>query len=193
MCRLSQYCILTCNSFIHINLSVFDTCLSLVLFVQEPALQLLPLNTRHLYSSQACLQRCSSWPALVFRSSSKCPIMNCSVFFFHRKSHFWHQFVTYSWVLFHNGTLLHSKFNTQLLITISNSSRILTHVQPLLVLWYNPQITLRTHGCVLSIRVSEHDSTVLERPPFHSNASVTLLYGNVRFIVMWTRLFSLLR
>jgi hypothetical protein len=31
-----------------------------VLFVQEPVLQLLPLNTRHLYSSQACLQRCSS-------------------------------------------------------------------------------------------------------------------------------------
>jgi hypothetical protein len=35
--------------------------------------------------------------------------------------------VTNSQVLFHDGTLLHSKFNTQLLITISNSSRILTH------------------------------------------------------------------
>jgi ankyrin repeat protein len=32
------------------------------------------------------------------------------------------------WVLFHNGSLLHSKFNTQLLITVHNSSRILTHV-----------------------------------------------------------------
>jgi hypothetical protein len=28
-----------------------------------------------------------------FRSSSKCLIINCSVFF-HHKSHFWHQFVT---------------------------------------------------------------------------------------------------
>jgi hypothetical protein len=37
--------------------------------------------------------------------------------------------VTYSWVLFHNGSLLHSKFNTQLLITVHNSSRILTQVQ----------------------------------------------------------------
>jgi hypothetical protein len=62
--------------------------LSLVL-VQEPALQLLPLNTRHLYSSQACLQRCSSWPAhMSFRSSLKCSIINCSVFCFHRESHF---------------------------------------------------------------------------------------------------------
>jgi hypothetical protein len=63
------------------------TSLSLVL-VQEPALQLLPPNTRHLYSSQAGLQRRSSWPSHVFRSSSKCPIMNCGVFFFHRESHF---------------------------------------------------------------------------------------------------------
>jgi hypothetical protein len=31
-------------------------------------------------------------------------------------------------VLFHDGSLLHSMFNTQLLITINNSSRILTHV-----------------------------------------------------------------
>jgi hypothetical protein len=71
------------------------TSLSSVL-VQEPALQLLPPNTRHLYSSQAGLQRRSSWPAHVFRSSSKCPIINCSVLFFHRESHFWYQFVTYS-------------------------------------------------------------------------------------------------
>jgi hypothetical protein len=34
-----------------------------------------------------------------------------------------------SQVLFHDGSLLHSKFNTQLLITVHNSSRILTHVQ----------------------------------------------------------------
>jgi hypothetical protein len=39
-----------------------------------------------------------------------------------------------SQVLFHDGSLLHSKFNTQPLITISNSTRILTHVQLLLVL-----------------------------------------------------------
>jgi hypothetical protein len=46
-------------------------------------------NARHLYSSQAGLQRRSSWPAhLSFRSSSKCPIMNCSVFCFHRESSF---------------------------------------------------------------------------------------------------------
>jgi hypothetical protein len=32
-----------------------------------------------------------------------------------------------SQVLFHNGSLLHSKFNTQLLITVHNSSGILTH------------------------------------------------------------------
>jgi hypothetical protein len=31
----------------------------------------------------------------VFRSSSKCLIINCSVFCFHRESGFWHQFVTY--------------------------------------------------------------------------------------------------
>jgi hypothetical protein len=42
--------------------------------------------------------------------------------------------LTNSRVLFQNGSLLHSKFNTQPLITISNSSRILTHVQLLLVL-----------------------------------------------------------
>jgi hypothetical protein len=36
--------------------------------------------------------------------------------------------VTNSQVLFHNGSLLHSKFNTQLLITVHNSSRILTHI-----------------------------------------------------------------
>jgi hypothetical protein len=33
-----------------------------------------------------------------------------------------------SQVLFHNGSLLHSQFNTQLLITVHNSSRNLTHV-----------------------------------------------------------------
>jgi hypothetical protein len=63
------------------------TSLSLVL-VQEPALTPLPLDTRHLYSSQAGLQRRFSWPAHVFRSSSKCPIMNCSVLCFHCESHF---------------------------------------------------------------------------------------------------------
>jgi hypothetical protein len=36
--------------------------------------------------------------------------------------------VTDSQVLFHDGTLLHSQFNTQLLITVHNSSRNLTHV-----------------------------------------------------------------
>jgi hypothetical protein len=64
------------------------TSLSSILFVQEPSLKLLPLDTRHLYSSHAGLPRRSSWPAHVFRSSSKCPIMNCSVFCFHRESHF---------------------------------------------------------------------------------------------------------
>jgi hypothetical protein len=34
----------------------------------------------------------------------------------------------------HNGNLLHSEFSTQLLITVSNSSRILTHVQLILKL-----------------------------------------------------------
>jgi predicted RNA methylase len=33
-----------------------------------------------------------------------------------------------SQVLFHDGSLLPSMFNTQLLITVHNSSRILTHV-----------------------------------------------------------------
>jgi hypothetical protein len=37
----------------------------LVLFVQEPSLKLLPLDTRHLYCSQAGLQSRSSWPAHV--------------------------------------------------------------------------------------------------------------------------------
>jgi hypothetical protein len=36
--------------------------------------------------------------------------------------------VTSSQVLFHDGSLLHSMFNTQLLITINNSSTILTQV-----------------------------------------------------------------
>jgi hypothetical protein len=75
----------TCHGFSCIQPST--TSLSLVL-VQEPALTLLPLNTRHLYSSEAGLQRRSSWPAHVFRSSSKCPIINCSVSCFHRESHF---------------------------------------------------------------------------------------------------------
>jgi hypothetical protein len=48
-----------------------------------------------------------------------------------------------SQVLFHDGTLLHSKFNTQLLIAVHNSSRIRTQVQLLSVLEYNSQITLR--------------------------------------------------
>jgi hypothetical protein len=51
--------------------------------------------------------------------------------------------VTNSQVLFHNGSLLHSKFNTQLLITVYNSSRILTQVQLLPGLEHNSQITLR--------------------------------------------------
>jgi hypothetical protein len=42
--------------------------------------------------------------------------------------------VTSSQVLFHDGTLLHSKLNTQLLITVHNSSRIPTQVQLLPVL-----------------------------------------------------------
>jgi hypothetical protein len=45
--------------------------------------------------------------------------------------------LTYEYIYFptfHTGTLLHSKFNTQLLTTVSNSSRILTHVQLLLAL-----------------------------------------------------------
>jgi hypothetical protein len=33
-----------------------------------------------------------------------------------------------SQVLFHDGSLLHSMFNIQLLITVHNSSRNLTHV-----------------------------------------------------------------
>jgi hypothetical protein len=41
--------------------------------------------------------------------------------------------VTNSQVLFQDGSLLHSKFSTQLLITVSNYSRILTHAQLLLV------------------------------------------------------------
>jgi hypothetical protein len=64
------------------------TSLSSVL-VQQPVLKLRPPHTRHLYSSQACLQRRSSWPAhMPFPSSLKCLIINCSVFFFHRESHF---------------------------------------------------------------------------------------------------------
>jgi hypothetical protein len=53
-------------------------------------------------------------------------------------------------------------------------------------------VTLRTHGCVLSIRVSEHDSLV-HLQFFHGNVSVTLLCGSFCFIVAWGRLFSLLR
>jgi hypothetical protein len=49
--------------------------------------------------------------------------------------------VTNSQVLFHNGSLLHSMFNTQLLLTVHNSSRILTQLQLLPVLEHNCQIT----------------------------------------------------
>jgi hypothetical protein len=42
--------------------------------------------------------------------------------------------VTNSRVLFHDGTLLHSKFNTLQLNTVNNSSRILTHVWQILEL-----------------------------------------------------------
>jgi hypothetical protein len=49
--------------------------------------------------------------------------------------------VTNSHVLFHNGSLLHSMFNTHLLITVHNSSRILTQVQLLPVLEHKSQIT----------------------------------------------------
>jgi hypothetical protein len=44
--------------------------------------------SRHLYSSKAGLQRRSSWPAHMIRSSLKCLTINCSVFFLHRESHF---------------------------------------------------------------------------------------------------------
>jgi hypothetical protein len=101
----------TCHGFSCIQPSA--TSLSLVL-VQKPALTLLSLNTRHLYSSQACLQRRSSWPAhMSFRSLLKCSVINCSVSCFHRESHFWHQFVTYSGCSIHDGTLLHSKRSIQ--------------------------------------------------------------------------------
>jgi hypothetical protein len=64
------------------------TSLSSVLLVQEPALKLLPPDTGQLYSSQAGLQRRSYWPEhMSFRSSLKCLIINCSVFF-HHESHF---------------------------------------------------------------------------------------------------------
>jgi hypothetical protein len=64
--------------------------------------------------------------------------------------------VTNSQVIFHNGSLLHSMFNTQLLTTVHNSSRILTQVQLLPVLEHNSQITLRKLH-VLSVCVSEHN------------------------------------
>jgi hypothetical protein len=100
------------------------TSLSLVLFVQEPALQLLPLDTRHLYSSQAGLQRRSSWPAhMSFRSSSKCLTINCSVFFFHSESH---QFVTYSGFYLRWSFIALQKVNTLQLNTASNSSNTRT-------------------------------------------------------------------
>jgi hypothetical protein len=99
------------------------TSLSLIL-VQEPALMPLPVNARHLYSSQAGFQRRSSWPAYVFRSSLKCSIINCNVFFFHRESHFWHQFATYSGFSIHDGTLLHSKSQYT---TFKHSQKLLEH------------------------------------------------------------------
>jgi hypothetical protein len=41
---------------------------------------------------------------------------------------FFEHTVTISRVLFHDGTLLHSKLNTQPLIAVHNASRILTQV-----------------------------------------------------------------
>jgi hypothetical protein len=83
------------------------------------------------------------------------------------------------------------KVNTQLLITVSNFSRILAHVQLLLVLEHNPQITLRTQW----VRpMSSRSRTQLLIP--------ILLWKRVCYIVVWNagvfivigkRLFSLLR
>jgi hypothetical protein len=99
------------------------TSLSWVLFVQEPTLQLLLRDMRHLHSSQAGLQRRSSWPAhMSFPSSLKCLIINCSVFFFHRKSHFWHQFVTYSGFYSQRNFIALQKVNTLQLNTACNFS-----------------------------------------------------------------------
>jgi hypothetical protein len=62
----------------------------------------------------------------VFRSLLKCLIINCGVFFFHRESHFWHQFVTYSGVLFTMELYCTPKVNTLQLNTASNSSNTRT-------------------------------------------------------------------
>jgi hypothetical protein len=60
-------------------------------------------------------------------------LQNVTLCFLHRAINtnlsfyaFVYYIVTNSQVLFHNGSLLHSKFNTQPLITVHNSSRILT-------------------------------------------------------------------
>jgi hypothetical protein len=89
--------------------------------------------------------------------------------------------VTNSQVLFHSGSLLHSKFNTQLLITVHNSSRILTQVQLLPVLEHNHKLHSRQVH-VLSVCVSEHNSLsaskallYIAHSHFHSNVSVYIV------------------
>jgi hypothetical protein len=69
--------------------------------------------------------------------------------------------VTNSQVLFHDGTLLHSQFNTQLLITVHNSSRIRTRLQLLSILEYNSQITLRKSQPASTRPISLPSSTQL--------------------------------
>jgi hypothetical protein len=65
----------------------------------------------------------------------------------------------------HNGTLLHSKFNTQLLITISSAPN---SVQPLLVLQYNSLVHSK------SLKITRHN---------HRNVSVSI----VAFVTYATR------
>jgi hypothetical protein len=80
--------------------------------------------------------------------------------------------VTNSQVLFHDGSLLHSKFNTQSLIKIRNASRILRHVQLLLVLWHKMLITLRTHRVrAISLR-SSLQLTIDCHPSYYYNRSI---------------------
>jgi hypothetical protein len=96
----------------------------------------------------------------------------------------------------HDGSLLHSKFNTQLLITVSNFFRILAHVQLLLVLEqptdYTPKVdTLQLITISSSSRILTHVRQILglQRKCVHC----LLAFQPFTELLIKGHLFSLLR
>jgi hypothetical protein len=88
-----------------------------------------------------------------------------------------------SQVLFHNGSLLHSEFNTQLLITVHNSS---THVHTLQTLAHNSTLLV----ILPCKRFLLHSVSIVmlllccDTNPLLSNRTVSLLWKCIKLIVV---------